>query len=73
MATCAEKLTEARDALHGLTLGKSVVSIQFEGERTDFRPADLPQLRAYIRELEVECGDTATVAAARRAPARVLY
>lgn len=71
MATCAEKLTEARDAIHGLVLGKAVVAITFEGERTEFQKADLPKLRAYIRDLEAECGED--TAASRRAPARVLY
>jgi hypothetical protein len=71
MATCAEKLAEARDALHGLLVGKAVVSIAFEGERTEFARSDLPRLRAYVRELEAECGED--LASARRAPARVLY
>ena len=71
MATCAEKLDEAREALHGLALGKAVVAITFEGERTEFQQADLAKLRAYIRDLEAACGED--TAAARRAPTRVLY
>ena len=68
---CADDLAEARAALKALVTGQAVASISFEGEQTTFRRTDLSQLRAYIRDLEAECGEDTT--AARRRPARVVY
>lgn len=68
---CADDLAEAKAALHALVIGGGVVRIAFEGESTEFQPADAPRLRAYIRDLEAECGESA--ATMSRAPARVLY
>ncbi|WP_028302627.1 phage head-tail joining protein [Oceanospirillum beijerinckii] len=51
MATQAQ-LDEARAALHALSIGKGVASIQKDGRKVDYTPANVGSLRAYIRELE---------------------
>lgn len=61
MATCAEKLEEARNALHMLMTGTKVVRVSYAsaggGSRSvDYTQANVTELRAYIRELEAECG-----------------
>lgn len=52
--TTKEKLDEALHALHQLNIGNSVVSIQKDGRRVEFRPADRAQLQAYISQLQAE-------------------
>lgn len=55
MAT-ADQLTEARAALHRLMTGTSTVSIQRDGKRVEFAPANRGDLERYINQLEVELG-----------------
>lgn len=57
MATCAEKLTAAKDALHALILGDAIVSMTVAGRTTQYTAADEGKLRRYIAQLETECGD----------------
>ncbi|MCV6589693.1 MAG: gpW family protein [Marinobacterium sp.] len=49
-----QQLDEARQALHQLNIGQGVVSIQRDGRKVDFRPADRSQLQSYIGELEAK-------------------
>ena len=59
MATCAEKLAAAKDVLHALILGDSIVNTTISGRSTQYTPADEGRIRRYIAELEAECGDAA--------------
>jgi hypothetical protein len=64
--TAAEKLTEAREALHSLLTGKRSVMMQYEGTRVQFTQANVDELRQYIAQLEGEVDPTK-----RRRPFRV--
>jgi hypothetical protein len=55
--TCAEKLAEAKDALHALIMGESIVEVSGSGRSNKYTPADESKLRRYIMELEKECGN----------------
>ncbi|MCP5136582.1 MAG: phage tail protein [Gammaproteobacteria bacterium] len=73
MSDCVTQLTEARAALHDYMLGKSVVEVRYsDGESVQYSAANVDKLRAYVRELEAECGGTGG-AAKRRAPMKVVY
>jgi len=56
--TAAEKLAEAKDALHNLLTGKRAVMLQYGDTRTQFTAGDIDQLRRYIAELEGEVDST---------------
>lgn len=58
MADCATKLAEARDAMHALLMGESIVSVSAAGTTTQYTAASIDALRRYVRELEAECGET---------------
>lgn len=61
MATPAERLAEARDALHQLRIGKSVVTVHSaEGDSITYTAADRADLRAYVDELAREAGEKPT-------------
>ncbi|WP_028301557.1 phage head-tail joining protein [Oceanospirillum beijerinckii] len=51
MATQAQ-LDEAKAALHKVTTGKGVASIQKDGRKVEYTPVNVSELRSYIRELE---------------------
>lgn len=51
MAT-TQQLQEAQTALHNLMTGKAVVSLQRDGRRVDYTPANKAQLQNYINQLE---------------------
>ncbi|TLX65080.1 phage tail protein [Stutzerimonas nosocomialis] len=68
MAT-AQQLHEARNALHLLLTGQSMVSIQRDGKRVEFSPANRRDLEQYINQLEGQLG---VGAPRRRGPARVI-
>lgn len=55
--TVQVRLEEARTALHELLAGKAVVEVGYNGGVTKFARAEVANLRAYIRELEVEAGE----------------
>ena len=55
--TDAERLAEARDALHRLQLGEAEVSIRAsDGRMLTYQPASAKELRAYIAELSRATG-----------------
>jgi len=59
MATAQEKLAAAKEVLHALILGDSITTSAIDGRSTTYTPARIPQVRKYIQELEMECGDAA--------------
>ncbi len=53
MPTLAEMLTEARAAYHRLQIGEALVELRdSNGETVIYNRAKLPQLAAYINDLE---------------------
>ena len=56
--TAAEKLAEAKDALHSLLTGKRAVMVQYADTRTQFTAGDIDQLRRYIAELDGQVDTT---------------
>lgn len=65
MATTAERLTEARDALHLLMLGQQTVEMRVGDKTMRFTATSMETLRRYIRDLEDQL---ATEAGNRPAP-----
>lgn len=63
------RLQEARQALHLLITGQSTVSIQRDGKRVEFSPANRGDLERYINQLEIEAGAGTS---RRRGPASVI-
>lgn len=61
-------LTEAKAALHKLTTGTQVVSVDVDGQRVTYTQASRNDLARYVRDLEAKCGDTPTTS--RRRPIR---
>ncbi|WP_430624419.1 gpW family head-tail joining protein, partial [Salmonella enterica] len=49
-------LTEARQALHELLLGKRVVSVSKNGRQVQFTQINIADLRNYIAEIESGLG-----------------
>lgn len=66
MATEAQ-LNEAKAAYHKLLTGTGVASIQKDGRKVEFTPANKHELKAYVDELTVALGTVSR----RRGPARV--
>lgn len=62
--TTAQRLAEAKDALHAILTGQGVQRVQDQsGEAITYTTANVTRLRAYIRELEAElAGETAPTA-----------
>lgn len=54
--TLDEKLTEAEDALHELSLGKRVVSISRNGKTLTFSATNRIDLEMYIARLKQQKG-----------------
>jgi len=55
------RLAQAKEALHSLLTGESVVSVTSAGGRSvTYTPAKIHQLRRYIQELEVEVGNSSS-------------
>ncbi len=55
--SCPIRLIEARTALHNLQLGQQAVETWTRsGIRTRYTQVNIAELRAYVRELESECG-----------------
>lgn len=67
--TCAEKLAEARTAMHLLVTGTRVVSVGYGERRIQYSQAMIAELRTYIKNLEAECGDPVAV----RRPLRGIF
>jgi hypothetical protein len=50
-------LDDAKDALHKLSTGQAVASFRdMNGEMVTYTPTSIPQLRAYIADLERQLG-----------------
>lgn len=59
MATAAQRLAEAEDALHNLLVGRGVQTLQDQsGEAVTYTAANVARLRAYIAELKAELSGT---------------
>lgn len=58
MATDAELLQEAKDALHNLLTGKRAVVIGYGERRVEFTAGNIDELRKYIAELEGKVDST---------------
>lgn len=57
--TTAQRLVEAKEALHAILTGQAVVRVQDQsGESITYSPANVNRLRAYILELEAELTGT---------------
>ncbi len=54
--TLQERITEAENALHELSLGKRVVKITRNGKSLEFGQTDSVSLRRYITELKNQLG-----------------
>ncbi|UTV37633.1 gpW family protein [Ensifer adhaerens] len=65
-AALAARLEEAREALHQLEIGRSEVSLNYNGEAMAFAAADRGSLRQYIRGLEAQLGLRQTARARSR-------
>lgn len=68
MADCAQRLAEAKEALHQLQLGKQVVKVEVHGapgRSVTYTPANIEQLKRYIAMLEAEVA-TQTLGRPRR-------
>ncbi|MCM5689145.1 gpW family head-tail joining protein [Sinorhizobium meliloti] len=50
------QLAEAEAALHQLVIGKSAVTLSYNGESITYKIADEARLRNYIRELQAKLG-----------------
>lgn len=46
------RLAEAQTALHELMTGRRVVKVMVDGQSTEFTPANLDRLQAYIARLQ---------------------
>ncbi|BCE02921.1 gpW family head-tail joining protein [Marinicellulosiphila megalodicopiae] len=65
-ATAQIYLAEAQKALHNLNIGRAVVSVNVDGNSTQFNAANIGQLRAYIQRLEnIISGQSARLRPAR--------
>lgn len=53
-ATLSSWLSEAQTALHDLSVGKKTVSIGIGDKRITFSPAEVPKLKSYIGQLQVQ-------------------
>ena len=59
MATLQERLAEAEDAYHALSIGRSVAEVRdANGESLRYTAANSGKLAAYIADLKRQIGDT---------------
>ncbi len=57
LPSCPVRLNEARTALHALQTGTQAVETWTRtGLRSRYTEVNIEQLKAYVRELEAECG-----------------
>ena len=59
MATTEQKqawLEAAEQALHNLNIGQQAVTVTYNGKSVTYTQAKKADLKAYIRELEIELG-----------------
>jgi hypothetical protein len=55
-AVVTARLGEAETALHGLMIGRSTVSLAYDGESVTYSQADEAKLRRYIADLKGQLG-----------------
>lgn len=65
IATLTARKAEAEEALHKLMTGQAAVTVGYDGRSVSYTPARQAELRAYIKELDVQLGN---ITSARRAP-----
>lgn len=53
---CQQYLADARAALHAISTGKHRQTVQYGERRVTYTQANVQELRAYIAELEAQCG-----------------
>lgn len=58
MATDAELLQEAKDALHNLLTGRRAVTVRYDDRTAEFTAGNINELRAYIAQLEARIDPT---------------
>lgn len=68
--TTAQKLVEAKSALHALLTGQQMVEVGYGERRVKYTQTNITQLRSYIAELELATG--ARTEPLRR-PLKVIY
>lgn len=56
--TLQQRIEEAENALHELSLGKRVVKISRNGKSLEFNQANVSDLRRYITEMKNQLGGT---------------
>ena len=54
--TLQQRIAEAENALHELSLGRQVVEINRGGKSLKYTPADITVLRRYITEMKNQLG-----------------
>lgn len=70
MATAAQRLVEAEDALHAILTGSGIQRVQDQsGESVTYTTANVGRLRAYIAELKAEIAGVPQV----RGPIRPMF
>ena len=55
---CSQYLSEAYAALHAVQVGKKRTVVRFDNRSVQYSQTNIGELRAYIAELERQCGDT---------------
>jgi hypothetical protein len=55
-AVLSARLSAAQAALHSLMIGKSAVTLSYDGESVSYAQADESKLRRYIGELKSQLG-----------------
>lgn len=55
-ATLQAQLSEAETALHNLTIGNSVVEVEYEGHRVKYARAQIGDLRRHVNSLKRQLG-----------------
>ena len=71
--SCEDKLAEAKEALHQLLTGRKIATVGYGDRRVSYTQANISDLRAYISELEAECGSSEEATTNRRRPFRVIW
>lgn len=73
MATTAEKLAEARDALHRLQIGQNVLEVRDDGYWVKYEEITVANLREYVNDLQAQLDLENGVTGNGRRPFRLGY
>ncbi|AZN72263.1 phage tail protein [Georhizobium profundi] len=65
-AVVVSQLAEAQAALHRVEIGGQTASVAYDGESVSYSPANVGQLRHYVRTLEAKLGLRASARARSR-------